>query len=78
MMKNFEKCRAEFEIDIENIKQDLCGQIADKISLISNNELFALEKTFAQYRISVNIDSKRIALIEKELCSIKQFLAINS
>lgn len=57
----------EFRQDVAGTKKQMTAQIMDTIDEIFRREREAADKTFSDFRMSVNIDGKNIPLLEEKL-----------
>lgn len=67
MEKRVNECVAEFRSQIGAAKEDMKAQVLSSVEEIFVTELSNADKSFVDFRMSVNIDSKNIPLIESKL-----------
>lgn len=61
----------EFKLEVEKTKEDMTEQILDAVEQIFTKELESADKTFTNFRIAVNIDSKNIPLLEERMDKVQ-------
>lgn len=64
----------DFKIEIAGTKDKMISEILDTIEAIFRRELETADKTFLDFRMSVNIDSKNIPLLEDRMNKIQEYL----
>lgn len=68
------ECINDFNQEISNIKQEMTTQILDTVETIFKRELSLADKTFADFRMSVNIDSQKVPFLEEKLNVVGELL----
>lgn len=61
----------EFKLEVEKTKEDMTEQILDAVEQIFTKELESADKTFTNFRMAVNIDSKNIPLLEERMDKVQ-------
>lgn len=73
-MTEMERCVQEaisdFKIEVSRTKNQMTDQIMETIDAIFKRELESADKTFLDFRMSVNIDAKNIPLLEDRMDKI--------
>lgn len=64
----------EFKVEISKTRSEMLTQILETIDAIFERELALADKAFAEYRISVNIDSRNIPVLEQRMESVQALL----
>lgn len=67
LIENTEKYIEEFKQKIAEIRSDLEQQVMEKLDELFENEFQALDKNLLQFRTTINIDSRKIPLLESYL-----------
>lgn len=70
MEKRVNEYVVEFRVQVDAAKEDMKAQILSSIEEIFTTELSNADKSFIDFRMSVNIDSKNIPLLESKLGKI--------
>lgn len=63
----------EFKLEVAGTKEKMTEQILGTVEAIFKRELETTDKTFLDFRMSVNIDSKNIPLLEERMNQIKEY-----
>ena len=75
MEENVQKCIEEFKTEVNNTRIRMVEQVSAQISTIFENELISVDNCFTEFRMSVNIDEKRIPMLEERLIETENILA---
>ncbi len=67
MEETKQKCIAQFKAEVEKTRSVMIEQIASQIREIFKNELTTIDLSFSEFRMSVNIDERKIPLLEAQL-----------
>lgn len=74
-----QKCIEQFKAEVNNTRVKMIEQISAQITEIFEKELTSVDGCFTDFRISVNIDEKKIPLLEQKLIETGKLLEqINS
>jgi uncharacterized membrane protein len=65
--KNVQEAIRDFRSEVSRTKEEMVVQIMDTIDSIFRQELEAADRTFADFRLSVNIDGNNIPLLDEKL-----------
>lgn len=71
MEKRTQECIDAFKKEVNHTKQGMIDEILQTIDSIFRRELETADKSFVEFRMSVNIDSKNIPAIEERICKIQ-------
>ncbi len=69
-----QKCIEQFKAEVDNTRVKIIKQISTQITEIFENELASVDGCFTDFRISVNIDEKKIPLLEQKLIETGKLL----
>jgi uncharacterized protein YacL len=64
----------DFRLEVADTKQQMTAQILETIDAIFKRELDSTDKTFLDFRMSVNIDSKNIPLLEERIEKVNHLM----
>lgn len=67
MMQAVEECIREFKQETSKIKEQLIRETMEIVDRIFARELEGVDKSFLEFRMSVNIDSKKIPMLEQKM-----------
>lgn len=67
MMQAVEECIREFKQETSKIKEQLIHETMEIVDRIFARELEGVDKSFLEFRMSVNIDSKKIPMLEQKM-----------
>ena len=67
MEETKQKCIAQFKEEVDKTRSVMIEQIASQIREIFKNELTTIDLSFSEFRMSVNIDERKIPLLEAQL-----------
>ncbi len=74
-----QKCIGQFKAEVDHTRSKMIEQISAQITEIFEKELAAVDGCFTDFRISVNIDEKKIPVLEQKLTETQRLLMeINS
>ena len=68
------QCIEEFKAEVNQTRSRMIEQITAQITEIFENELAAVDGCFAEFRMSVNIDERKIPLLEQRLLEAEDLL----
>ena len=74
MEKNVEKCIEQFKTEVNNTRIKMVEQVSAQITTIFENELTSVDNCFMEFRMSVNIDEKKIPVLEQRLLETEDLL----
>lgn len=74
MEANVEKCIEQFKAEVNNTRIKMVEQVSAQITTIFENELTSVDNCFTEFRMSVNIDEKKIPVLEQRLLEAENLL----
>lgn len=74
MEKATQKCIEQFKSEVSNTKAEMIAQISEQIRAIFQDELMEVDGCFTDFRMSVNIDEKKIPILEQNLLKTQNLL----
>lgn len=74
MEENVQKCIEQFKIEVNNTRIKMVEQVSAQITTIFEDELISVDNCFTEFRMSVNIDEKRIPMLEERLIEAEHLL----
>jgi len=75
MMKKVDQHREKFSADIETIKQEVDNQLSKSVTLVFDDELRNMDRTFMKFRALTNIDEKKLPYLQEKLETVEMLLA---
>lgn len=69
-----QKCIEQFKTEVNNTRGKMIEQISAQITEIFEKELTSVDGCFSDFRMSVNIDEKKIPLLEQKLMEADRLL----
>lgn len=64
----------EFKLEIAGTKEKMTGEVLTTIEAIFKRELETTDKTFLDFRMAVNIDSRNIPLLEERMNQMEEYI----
>lgn len=64
----------EFKEEVERTKTEMTYQILDTVERMFRQEMESADRSFADFRISVNIDSKNVPLLEEKMQIVNDYM----
>lgn len=74
MEANVQKCIEQFKTEVNNTRINMIEQVTSQITDIFKTELASVDNCFTEFRMSVNIDEKKIPLLEQHLLEAENLL----
>ena len=74
MEANTRKCIEQFKNEVDHTRIEMIEQVTRQIITIFENELANVDNCFAEFRMSVNIDEKKIPLLERRMQEAEDLL----
>lgn len=74
MEERVQEAIAEFREETSVTKEQITEQIFETVESIFRREITGADKTFADFRMAVNIDGKNIPMLENRMRDISAFL----
>lgn len=70
MMQAVEECIRDFKKEVAQIKEQMIKEVMEVIDDIFGREMELADKSFLEFRMSVNIDSKNIPVLEQKMAMV--------
>lgn len=74
MEKATQECIEQFKAEVDHTRTEMIEQISEQITTIFQEELMAVDGCFTEFRMSVNIDEKKIPVLEQKLMETQKLL----
>lgn len=74
MEKNTRKCIEQFKNEVDHTRVEMIEQVTGQITTIFENELANVDNCFTEFRMSVNIDERKIPLLEQRMQEAENLL----
>lgn len=74
MMKKVDQHREKFSADIETIKQEVDNELSKSVTLVFDDELRNMDRTFMKFRALTHIDEKNLPYLQKRLETVEILL----
>lgn len=74
MEETVQRCIEDFKIEVNKTKTQMIEQITQQITMIFESELASVDSCFTEFRMSVNIDEKKIPVLEQHLEEVEELL----
>lgn len=69
-----QKCIEQFKAEVDNTRIKMIEQVSSQIAEIFDKELASVDGCFTDFRISVNIDEKKIPVLEQKLIETEKLI----
>lgn len=69
-----QKCIEQFKAEVDNTRVKMIEQISSQVTEIFEKELASVDGCFTEFRISVNIDEKKIPVLEQKLIETEKLI----
>lgn len=74
MERTTQKCMEQFKLEVDQTRKSMIGQVTSQITSIFENELSVIDGCFTEFRMSVNIDERKMPLLEQKLEETEKLL----
>ena len=74
VMQAVEDCIRDFKKEVAQIKEQMIKEVMEVIDSIFGRELELADKSFMEFRMSVNIDSKNIPVLEQKMVMVETMM----
>lgn len=74
MEANVQKCIEQFKTEVNHTRINMIEQVTSQITDIFKTELASVDNCFTDFRMSVNIDERKIPLLEQHLLEAEDLL----
>lgn len=72
--ENTRLCIAQFKAEVANTRKAMTEQITMQVTELFENEVKAIDSCFTEFRMAVNIDEKRLPILEEKLFHTEKLL----
>lgn len=74
MEETTQKCIEQFKAEVEHTRKIMLEQITAQITEIFEKELASVDSCFTEFRMSVNIDERKLPILEQKLLETEKLL----
>lgn len=74
MEENTRECIEQFKAEVANTRKVMTEQVTMQVTELFENEVKAIDSCFTEFRMAVNIDEKRLPLLEEKLFQTEKLL----
>lgn len=74
MMQALDDCILDFKKEVAQIKEQMIQEVMGVIDSIFGREMELVDKSFTEFRMSVNIDSKNIPVLEQKMVMVESLM----
>lgn len=74
MEETTQKCIEQFKEEVNHTRVEMIEQVTRQITTIFENELASVDNCFTEFRMSVNIDERKIPLLEQKMQEAEELL----
>lgn len=74
MEENTRKCIEQFKEEVNHTRVEMIEKVTEQITTIFEGELAAVDNCFTEFRMSVNIDERKIPLLEQRMQEAENLL----
>lgn len=74
MEESTRKCIEQFKEEVNHTRAEMIEQVTGQITTIFEDELFAVDNCFTEFRMSVNIDGRKIPLLEQKMQEAEELM----
>ncbi len=74
MEQTTQKCIEQFKEEVNHTRVEMIEQVTRQITTIFENELASVDNCFTEFRMSVNIDERKIPLLEQKMQEAEELL----
>lgn len=74
MEETTRKCIEQFKEEVNHTRAEMIEQVTEQITTIFEDELFAVDNCFTEFRMAVNIDERKIPLLEQKMREAQELL----
>ena len=68
------RCIEQFKEEVNHTRVKMIEQVSTQISSIFENELTSVDSCFTEFRMSINIDEKKLPIIEQRLLETEKLI----
>ncbi len=74
MEETTQKCIEQFKTEVEHTRSVMIEQITSQVTGIFEKEITSVDGCFTEFRMSVNIDERKLPLLEQRLQETENLL----
>ena len=74
MEENTRKCIEQFRKEVNGTRSRMIGEVTKQITTIFEDELVSVDNCFTEFRMSVNIDERKIPMLEQKMQEAEELL----
>lgn len=74
MEENTRKCIEQFRKEVNGTRSRMIGEVTKQITTIFEDELASVDNCFTEFRMSVNIDERKIPMLEQKMQEAEELL----
>lgn len=74
MEENTRKCIEQFRKEVNGTRSRMIGEVTKQITTIFEDELASVDNCFTEFRMSVNIDERKIPMLEQKMQEVDELL----
>lgn len=74
MEENTRKCIEQFRKEVNGTRSRMIGEVTKQITTIFEDELASVDNCFTDFRMSVNIDERKIPMLEQKMQEAEELL----
>lgn len=74
MEETTQKCIEQFKAEVNNTRQKMLEQISVQVTEIFENEIATVDGCFTEFRMSVNIDERKLPMLEQKLIETEKIM----
>lgn len=74
MEENTRKCIEQFREEVNSTRSRMIGEVTKQITTIFEDELASVDNCFTEFRMSVNIDERKIPMLEQKMQEAEELL----
>lgn len=74
MEKNVQECIQQFQDEVNHTRELMIGQVTGQVANLFESELAKIDGCFTDFRISVNVESQKIPMLEQKSETIDKLM----
>lgn len=74
MEENTRECIMQFKAEVANTRKVMAEQVIRQVTELFENEVRAIDSCFTEFRMAVNIDEKRLPVLEEKMSQTEKIL----
>lgn len=76
MEETAQKCIEQFKAEVDHTRAQMIEQVTEQVTSIFEKELASMDGCFTEFRMSVNIDEKKLPLLEQKLKETEKLIEV--